>query len=707
MGNPRRLLRSSLLPPAVALAGILALPAIATAACTLPNGPVKNGGLDDGVNPSAEVVYQGTLTGAMNQNFVQIPFDVGAGVKGLRIRYCYSKTNPSDSDSPTLDLGVYGPRAEAADNWTMGDLRGWSGSALRIVGIAENGYSSESDYTTGDRKAYVPGRTTRAFTPGPMTPGTWAVELGAGWVPPGGVDFKVGIVQSSDAGAWASDPFQPTPYESPVANPKPGWYQGDTHVHGEQEPGNATITETLDLAFSPIVPGDPKAGAGLDFIDLVDHNNANNRLMLGNPAYNRPGKLVIPGSEITTYNGHINSQNASQMVDFRTRPIFRYPKETGSGPFALDQNALTGVTNPNEPTDLFSGIEALGGWSQLNHPTTWATQPSLCRGCAWSFTDPQTGWEKVDAMEIANGIADLNHGNPPLSLNPFTGPAIDLYEQRLAAGDHITATGSSDDHRAARDYGTGTDPVIGQATTVLWARELSPAGVREAIRAGRTYVKVFGADAPDVVLDARTPEGYRGIEGHSMKGRELKLTVKIEGAASNPRPGAWYLSILQNGSPVKTVPVSGDAARVDYATGQTGRYSFRLYRQQGLAKVTEAYSTPVWYTNGKAAPVAPKFGLLKLNRNRGTATVRVDTVTTGQLRVEGKGVRKVIVRGWDPEKKQSVKLVPTGKVKAQLKKQGKATVRLAATFSSEWTEARTAVKKVVLKQKVKRPKRRK
>ena len=33
--------------------------------------------------------------------------------------------------------------------------------------------------------------------------------------------------------------------------PDPGWYAGDFHVHGEHEPGNATMRETFDYAFGP------------------------------------------------------------------------------------------------------------------------------------------------------------------------------------------------------------------------------------------------------------------------------------------------------------------------------------------------------------------------------------------------------------------------------------------------------------------------
>lgn len=700
MGNLPGPVRLCLLVLPAVLAAALAASSAASAACTLPVAD------DGGVTPADEVVYQGTLTDDVNQDYLQVPFRVGTGMKGLRIRYCYSNQVPGQAD-PTLDLGVYGPKRSDAANWTMDDLRGWTGSAIKVAGIGENGYSSVETYgkTPATRKAYIPGRTNRGFTPGPIEPGTWAVELGAGWIPPGGVDFKLGIVQSDDGSVWSNDPFRPDPYSPRVASTKAGWYQGDTHVHGEQEPGNAPIEETLKLAFSPITPGQPKAGAGLDFISLVDHNNTNARGVLGEYTGRYPGKVVIPGVEITTYKGHMNSQNLGKMADFRTNPIWRFPDpEPAPGEsVVLDQGDLVAVPGSTEPAALFPEINRLGGWNQLNHPTTWASTPSLCRGCAWSYTDAQTGWADVDSMEIANGIADLSHGAGSPSLNPFTPSAIKLYEERLAAGDHITAVGSSDDHRAGEGFGTGTDPVIGQATTVVYAKKLSPGGIQEGIKAGRTYVKVFGADAPDVILSASTPEGYRGIEGHSLKGRELRLGLKITGTAESSRPGDWSVAVLRDGIQVVRTPITSDSFTTSYRTDRSGRYSFQLIRKQENANVTEAYSTPVWYTNGSVAPPTPKIRSVKLNRKKGIARVKVATIGAGRVVLRRGAVKKAAARSTDTRKVVTLKVVPgTKRLRKRLNRRGKAPVRITFSFSSDWTATRSASKRIVLKKNVKK-----
>ena len=54
---------------------------------------------------------------------------------------------------------------------------------------------------------------------------------------------------------------------------------------------------------------------------LIDHNNDVARGELGRYQGDYPGKLVIPGVEVTTYDGHFNNQDQHAFVDFRTGPI--------------------------------------------------------------------------------------------------------------------------------------------------------------------------------------------------------------------------------------------------------------------------------------------------------------------------------------------------------------------------------------------------
>jgi len=694
MGSPSASLRLRLSILAAACAGLLALPAVAAADCTLP------GASDVGIDPADEVVFQGNFKPDLNGQFVQIPFEVPAGTKGLRIRYCY------DGSGTTLDLGVYGARSGA--DWTMDDLRGWSGSAIKVAGIGENGYTDEATYDA-NRKAYVPGRTNRAFTPGPIDPGLWAIELGAGWIDPSlteGTNWKVGVTPSDDAATWADDPFQPDPYQPYVANPSPGWYVGDLHVHGEGEPGNAPMRETLDRGFGAL-----PAGSGLDFMTLVDHNNTNARLTLGGYEAGYPGKLIIPGAEITTYDGHLNSQNLGSLVDFRMSEIHRFPVSdtSGGGPITLDQSALATVRGPGQPSTRFAEIRQLGGWGQVNHPETFKHSPAACRGCAWTYTDEQTGLDQVDAIEIANGVAGLP-STAPTVMNPFTPPAVEYYERVLAAGNRIAAVGSSDDHRAGENFGKpgSTDPVVGQGATAVYAKELSPGAITQAVRAGHTYVKVFGPDSPDVLLTASTPEGRTGIPGDSIAGERLDLSVEVKGAASNSRPGEWRLSIVKDGIPVEEVPVTGDGFTHAWSTAESGRYSFKLTRKPAAVDLLEAYSTPVWFTYEKSAPKPSNkfsFGKLKLNRKKGTATLKVKAAGAGKVTLKPGKVKKSAARATAKRRTVTLRIVPKAKLRKKLRKRGRAKLRVKVAFAPDGGQARTKSRAVTLKQKA-RPRRR-
>ena len=89
------------------------------------------------------------------------------------------------------------------------------------------------------------GSTTRAYQPGPIPAGKWAVELGLASivgppVDPDGVAWRV-RVETSDDPSWSNDPYSRAPYDARPRTRAPAWYAGDLHAHGEQEPGNALV----------------------------------------------------------------------------------------------------------------------------------------------------------------------------------------------------------------------------------------------------------------------------------------------------------------------------------------------------------------------------------------------------------------------------------------------------------------------------------
>ena len=691
------------------LAGLLALPAMASAACSLESAS------NDELSGGTTQTFDGMLPGPYRGKFIQIPFDVPAGTTGMRIQYCYDKNGPDgqtggafSADNTTLDLGVYEPNAVAPENWTMDQRRGWSGSAINTVGIGVNGPTDKDTYLL-DRDAYVPGNTTRAYKPGPIPVGKWAVELGAGYIDdePGYLaDYKVEIVTSTDPD-WSDDNFEPNPYQPYVANPAAGWYTGDLHVHGENEPGNAPMEDSFDLGFGPV---------GLDFMTLVDHNNDTARLTeLGKYADEYPGKLIIPGTEMTTYDGHFNSQNSNYFTDFRLGEILRWDDNPGAGEGHLDNGELTSVRGPEDPSSRFTQIRDAGGWTQINHPTTYKTAPASCRGCAWTYDDTRTDFSKVDAIEIVTGPPGIPANSPtgPAAMNPFVPSAIEYYEHALATGAHVAAVGSSDDHKA-QDIATSlTETVLGKAATVVHADQLSQSGITAAVKADHTYVKPFGPNAPDVEMTGTGSADQPGtaIPGDSLTSDEMKFSINVKKSGpTGTSPSGYTLEILKNGAPVDSTTVSGDNFTYsDFSTSATGRYSFRLSRKVSTNTLIEAYSSPIWFTY-KAGPVTPcdtgcspsnrfKFGKVKLNRKKGTATL--------QVKVPGKGkvalLKSKTVKGQTKaaKKKSTVSLTIKAKGKAAkaLKKKGKAKVKAQVKFTPAGGKGLTKAKTVKLVKK--------
>jgi hypothetical protein len=641
---------------AAALAVGAAAPGVAAAApCTVPGDPQPGF--------TALPDFNGTVTMAQQGDYLQIPFDVPAGTTAIRVRYCYDPAS-------TLDIGLYEPLHSGSAVPGPAERRGWSGSAVRDLALAVNGFSPPDVYEA-DRKAFVYGHTTRAYQPGPIPAGRWTAELGLAALGTPTVDFTV-RVETSSSPDWADEPYAPVAQSTAVANPAPGWYAGDVHVHGEQEPGNAQVSTSLDYGFRPLADG----GAGLDFIGLVDHNNDVSAGNIGalQPSY--PGKLVITGTEVTTYRGHYNSIGSSAFADFRAGRVLAYP-------------SLTEVAPATVPATQFGPLRDAGGWTQVNHPTIFVGP--ACRGCGWEYNDAETDYATVDAIEIQNGPADFGP-----SQNPFTPTAIELYESRLAAGDHIAAVGSSDSHKA--DQSDLLSAPIGRATTVVGAAELSKPAIVQAIRDDHTYVKPYGNDGPDIRVTARSPGAPNATLGDTIAGPALSLDVQVLRAGPGAaRPGSYELELLRDGTVAEEIPVPGDDFTHTFTTDDPGRLSVQVMRDAVDADRYEVYSSPVWFENA----VNLRLGKLRRDKRKGTAKLTAKVAGAGEVKLKGKGLRKT-TRSPDAGGKLKLKVKPKGKLARKLRRTGRGKVKAKVKFVPEGGEPATASKKLKLKRKRKR-----
>jgi hypothetical protein len=376
----------------------------------------------------------------------------------------------------------------------------------------------------------------RSYLPGPIQPGQWSVVLGKAKIVEKPASYRVEITLRDTVTLPAQTerrPFQVVPALKTEAR----WYAGDFHVHSrESGDANATLDEIATLAKKQ----------GLDFVEISDHNTTSHLDYLGAAQDRHPDLLFLPGVEFTTYAGHANGIGATQRVDHEFDLFPQY-----------------GIA------DAVTQFRAQGALFSINHP---ALDLKACIGCSWKHDlDPNL----VDAVEVeTSGWQEAGQF--------FTEAAIAFWDEFNRNGRHIAAIGGSDDHTAGKSSGSP----IGSPTTLVFARELSLAGIQAGIREGRTVVKLQAPSDPMVTI--HTADG-KMIGDTVQDGTELIFTV-TGGAGGG-------LRIYHNGDEVLQVPVTSDPFEyrmaVPFPSLTEDRWRAAAIKDDHLATVT----SHIWVTH--------------------------------------------------------------------------------------------------------------
>jgi hypothetical protein len=258
---------------------------------------------------------------------------------------------------------------------------------------------------------------------------------------------------------------------------------------------------------------------GLDFIAITDHNTVSQADAIRELQPYFDNLLLIPGREITTFEGHANLFGTLAPLNFRL------------GSEAVpDWNAL------------LAQIASTGGVISINHPIRPSGED--CMGCGWTPRSP-VDYTRVQAVEVVNGLdADTT----------FSG--IGFWQRLLNQGYKLTAIGGSDNHDALRPAvnvaelrqpgdALSASPetlaklkansgVIGTPTTVIYADELSAAGIAAAIRRGRVCIDVAGTR--DRLLDISATVGsevaHMGDTLEVIRGASVHFEGTVGGVTS-------------------------------------------------------------------------------------------------------------------------------------------------------------------------------
>jgi hypothetical protein len=345
-----------------------------------------------------EVVRSGHVPADSLFKLLYVPIEVPAGTAEIRVQEDYNHVGGN-----VLNMGIYDPAGYRPG--TTAGFRGWSGGAKTAFFINSQAAST-------------------GYVPGPVRPGTWHVLLYPSTIAPTGLDWKLTVTLVPGP---AGPAFVPAPAAA-VINTKPGWYQGDVHMHTLHSDGRRTPTELVDEATTQ----------GLDFIISTEHNTNSANLSWGR--YARPNLLVINGEEVTTTAfGHWNALglDPTTLIDWRYTPR---------------DSAISIAT---------AQVRTVGGLAIINHPFFPDTINRF-----------RFGVRHFDGIEVWNGKWDARNEQ-----------AVRWWDALLRQGLPLLAVAASDTHTAAPSPNQ-----LGRPRTVVQASGLSRAGIIRGLRARRAYL---------------------------------------------------------------------------------------------------------------------------------------------------------------------------------------------------------------------------
>jgi len=405
-----------------------------------------------------DVVLHGTIDYANRQTYLELPFTVSKGVTRVSVELSYT----GREQHTTMDLGVFDSER----------FRGWSGGNKSFFTI------SETDATP-------------SYLPGAIVPGKWTLILGIPNIEQGVTshyEAKIYFAHAGDVSAVS------TFSQAPLRN-GPAWYRGDLHMHNAHSDGSCLSQSGQKVPCPLYKTVEAAAAKKLDFIAITDHNTTSqyNDMRELQPYFDQ--MLLMPGREITTFDGHANVFGTTDFIDFR-------------------------LTSPHVPNinQILQQVQQKHGLFSINHPGS--PTGASCMGCGWSV--PNTDYSRVTSVEAING-------------GSLDGPrsGIPFWEDKLNKGFRLTGVGGSDNHDA--DYPPQTKSAVGHPTTVVYAANLSERAILDGIRAGHVFVDIEGSG--NRMLEFTAQAGANNVSmGDALQcsyGQKASFSIKmteLEGA---------------------------------------------------------------------------------------------------------------------------------------------------------------------------------
>ena len=406
------------------------------------------------------LILRGQVTGINNNSYILVPFNVPPGIERLSVEFNYT----GKSEKTTIDLGIVGPGS--FDSPT--GFRGWSGG-------------NKTYFTLSATDA------TPSYITGPITEGEWNLVLG---IP----NIRAQSHASYEAKVYFSKSDSIYDYPSILKNSinnKPGWYRGDFHMHSGHSDGYVLNQSGKKTPSPTYLTLDAAVAHHLDFIFLTDHNTVSqlNSIRELQPYYDK--LLIIPGYEVTTFQGHANVLGLTHLIDFRV-----------------------GTKAVPDWESVLTQVEKLKGLVSINHPI----RPSgeLCMGCGWRPV-PEPDYNKINSIEVING-KDAN--------SPFSG--VNFWQTKLNQGFCITAIGGSDNHNTQPPVSDTDERIrVGEPTTVVYAENLTPESILNGIKYGHVFIDVTGTRSTTLEFIAKNAQKTAKMGDHIDVKKESTVSLSI------------------------------------------------------------------------------------------------------------------------------------------------------------------------------------
>lgn len=458
---------------ALALAAALAIPASSNMSAARNKLPV--------CRPGRSVEMTGSMSSDLQDSYRLVPFRVARGVNKLVITYSYTGDG-------VLDLGVW-------DNdgaLSYRGFRGWSGSRQGRVEAGQPKVVIQTD------------RASRNFLPGKIRRGRWTVELGGGEIGTEGTDY---LVKVKCRNVSVAKPPSPDIVDADhIADPSPGWYFGDFHMHAFHSNLNGPTNDEF-VAYART--------AGLDFMPITEYQINRHWKEWGSTAADNPDLIFWPGREVITYFGHA-------AIIGETPGLIEY------------RHGFKGITM----SDIQAGAIERGALFQINHPASFPPPADfLCRGCFWELDD-DIDPALVDTIEVVNTEVTGGFGS-----GSFVDAAIEFWEDKLLDGYAIAPVGGSDDKLG---------PKYGKPAVAVYAEELSRPALIEAIRGGHVYIAARGVEDSPTLSFTATDGERTAMFGDTLAVGEADFTVEIDGGLDHT------LWIYRDGEVVDEVAIDSD-----------------------------------------------------------------------------------------------------------------------------------------------------